>query len=122
MKIIKPEDFPIKMTEENINIIANMKLMFPESLCYNEILPFLSFDDKILISNKVRDINEEKERERLNSLTPEEQAEEKRKIEKNLQEGPEVFKGNILQQEWDSMWLEEIEKEKQAKKNKKSKE
>jgi hypothetical protein len=76
---------------------------------------FLSFDDQIKISQKVKELVAEEEKQRWDSLSKEEQEEEKRKIEASLNEGPEVFRGNILQQEWDSIDLARIEKEKKKK-------
>ena len=112
MKIIKPEDFPIKMTFENINIMAYMSLILPPLLDFSMILPLLTYDEKIYIYNRASEIKEEKERKRRQSLTPEEQEEEKQSRARSLNEGPTVYRGNILQQEWDSMNLERIEKEK----------
>lgn len=114
-KIIRPEDFPVEMSEENINILAEMKLMFPDSLCYRDVLPYLDFKDKILISNKVRDIKNIREQGRWNSLSKEEQEEEHRKIDESLNATSNVFRGNILQQELDSINLAKIEEKKKKK-------
>lgn len=114
MKIIKPEDFPIEMSPENIDILANMALEDIISDKWREItFNILTEEQNILVSNRISEIQRKKEVQRWNSLTPEEQEEEKQKIEKSLQEGAEVFRGNILQQEWDSIRLSEIEKKKQ---------
>ena len=127
-KIIKAKDLPKELTEEMIQILVEMAMEFPKKtfdwIEVSDILEERGQLDIILdiVDVENKKIRTEKERQRWNSLSSEEQAEEKRKIEKSLQEGPEVFRGNILQQEWDSMRLEEIEKEKQVKKNKKSKE
>ena len=122
-KIIKPEDFPIEMNNENIEILAMMKLNYPPPIKYpppveyNNLLQLdlLSFDDQIKISEKILEIQKIEEKQRWDSLSKEEQEEEKRKIESSLNEGPEVFRGNILQQEWDSIDLARIEKEKKKK-------
>lgn len=114
-KIIKPEDFPIEMNDENLNILARMSLTIPPLIEYNIILPYLNFDEKILIYERASEIQKEEEKQRWDSLTKEEQEEEKRKIEESLKEGPNVFRGNILQQEWDSIRLAEIEEEKKKK-------
>lgn len=122
-KIIKPEDFPIEINRENIEILAMMKLNYPPPIKYpppveyNILLQLdlLSFDDQIKISEKIREIQKKEEKKRWDSLTKEEQEEEKRKIEASLNEGPEAFRGNILQQEWDSIDLARIEKEKKDK-------
>jgi hypothetical protein len=119
-KVIKPEDFPIEMNKENIEILARMELNYPPPIKYPPPveylkllqLDFLSFDDQIKISQKVKELVVEEEKQRWDSLSKEEQEEEKRKIEASLKEGPEVFRGNILQQEWDSIDLARIEKEK----------
>jgi hypothetical protein len=68
-----------------------------------------------LIRIKIKEIENFKEKQRWESLTHEEQEEEKRSIERSLKEGPEVYRGNILQQEWDSIDLARIEKEKKQK-------
>jgi hypothetical protein len=114
-RIIKPKDFPIKMNEKNIDVLAQMSLIFPPSIDFNMILPLLTFDEKINIYNRASKIKEEEEKQRCESLTLEEQEEETRKIEDSLKEGPNVFRGNILQQEWDSIDLARIEKEKKDK-------
>lgn len=126
-KIIKAEDLPKELTEEIIEILVEMAMEFPKKtfdwIEVSDILEERGQLDIILdiVDVENKKIRTEKEHQRWNSLSPEEQAEEKRKLEKSLQEGPEVFRGNILQQEWDSIHLSEIEKEKQ-KKNKNSKE
>ncbi len=114
-KIIKPEDFPLEMNEKNIDILAKMSLELPPMVEYNIILPYLSFEDKILVYERASIIQQETEKKRWHSLTPEEQEEEKRKIEASLKEGPEVFRGNILQQEWDSIALARLAQEKKDK-------
>ncbi|OOV17653.1 hypothetical protein [Flavobacterium sp. LM4] len=120
-RIIKPEDFPIEFNEQNIEILARMKLnhpppvKFPPPIEWRILIPFLTENDKILVSNKVKEIQEEIEKQRWESLTQEEQAEEKRSKERSLNEGSDVFRGNILQQEWDSIDLARIEKEKKEK-------
>jgi hypothetical protein len=122
-KVIKPEDFPIEMNKENIEILARMELNYPPPIKYPPPveylkllqLDFLSFDDQIKISQKVKELVAEEEKQRWDSLSKEKQEEEKRKIEASLNEGPEVFRGNILQQEWDSIDLARIEKEKKKK-------
>lgn len=119
MKIIKPEDFPIELNAENIDILANMALEDIISDEWREItFDILTDEQNTLVNNRISEIQRERSKQRWNSLTPEEQAEENRKMEKSLREGPEVFKGNILQQEWDSIRLSEIEKEKQKKNSK----
>ncbi len=126
-KVIKAEDLPEELTEEIIEILVGMAMEFPKkTFDWIEVSDILEERDQLdiildIVDVKNKKIQEEKEQERWNSLTPDEQAEEKRKIEKSLRTGPEVFRGNILQQEWDSMHLAEIEKEKK-KKNKNSKE
>lgn len=119
MKIIKLEDFPIEMTNENIDALAKMMEAFPPLGEWSKIAELITYEEKRLIWDRASEIQKEKEEERWNSLSKEEQEEERRKIEKSLQEGSEVFKGNILQQEWDSIRLSEIEKERQKKNSKK---
>lgn len=122
-RIIKPEDFPIEMNKENIEILARMKLNYPPPIKYPPPieylkllqLDFLSFDDQIKISQKVKELVAEEEKKRWDSLSKEKQEEEKRKIEASLNEGPEVFRGNILQQEWDSIELERLRYERDDK-------
>jgi hypothetical protein len=110
-KIIKPEDFPVEMNEENLEILAKMSLIRPPSLDYNRLLPLLSHGEKILLYNKARQIRIAAEEQRWNALSPEEQAEEKRKAE-DVDDDPKAFRGNLLQQELDSMALEEMERKK----------
>ncbi len=120
-KKIKPEDFPIEINKENIDILARMKLnypppvKFPPPMEWRIIISFLSENDKTLVSNRVREIQIELEKQRWDSLSKEEQEEEKSSIEKNLKEESQVYRGNILQQEWDSINLARIEEEKKKK-------
>lgn len=112
-KLIRPEDFPIEMSKENIEILANMALEETISDEWRKItFELLSDEENILVSNKISEIQKRREKQRWDSLTKKEQSEDKRKIEKSLKEGPEIFKGNILQQEWDSIELERLRKEK----------
>jgi hypothetical protein len=114
-KIIKVQDFPIVMNKENVDILAEMMMAFPPLQEWRDISNLLDYDDRNLIRNRIREIKEIEEKRRWDSLTKEEQEEEKRKIEASLKEGPNVFRGNILQQEWDSIDLARIEKEKKKK-------
>jgi hypothetical protein len=115
-KVIKPEDFPIEMNEENLNTLAEMSTQKIISDEWREIVfNILSDEEIILVNNKVSEIQRQNEKQRWESLTHEEQEEEKRSIERSLKEGPEVFRGNILQQEWDSIDIARIEKEKKKK-------
>lgn len=115
-KVIKPEDFPIEMNEENLNTLAEMSTQKIISDEWREIVfNILSDEEIILVNNKVSEIQRQNEKQRWESLTHEEQEEEKRSIEKSLKEGQEVFRGNILQQEWDSIDIARIEKEKKKK-------
>ena len=115
-KVIKPEDFPIEMNEENLNTLAEMSTQKIISDEWREIVfNILSDEEIILVNNKVSEIQRQNEKQRRESLTHEEQEEEKRSIERSLKEGPEVFRGNILQQEWDSIDIARIEKEKKKK-------
>ena len=115
-KVIKPEDFPIEMNDENLNTLAEMSTQKIISDEWREIVfNILSDEEIILVNNKVSEIQRQNEKQRWKSLTHEEQEEEKRSIERSLKEGPEVFRGNILQQEWDSINIARIEKEKKKK-------
>jgi hypothetical protein len=115
-KMIKPEDFPIEMNEENLNALAEMSTQKIISDEWREIVFNILSDEEItLVNNKVCEIQKQKEKQRWESLTHEEQEEEKRSIERSLKEGLEVYRGNILQQEWDSIDLAKIEKEKKDK-------
>lgn len=99
MKIIKPTDFPIEMNTENINILANMALVLPVLPEWRKIsLEILTDEQRILVSNKVSELNDEKRQQRLNSLTVKE-------LEENDQKDS-TFRGNLLQQELDSIYLE----------------
>lgn len=99
MKIIKPTDFPIEMNTENINILANMALVLPVLPEWRKIsLEILTDEQRVLVSNKVSELNDEKRQQRLNSLIVEE-------LEENDQKDS-TFRGNLLQQELDSIYLE----------------
>lgn len=114
MKIIKFEDFPISMTSENIEILAEMMIAMPPSEEWRKISDIISYEERNLIREKVKEIQAAKEQKRWESLTFEEQENEKRKIADSINEDKK-FRGNILQQEWDSIDFERIEKEKKEK-------
>jgi len=116
-EIIRPEDFPIEMTVQNVEILANMMSHIPRSKEWRDITTLITDEQKDLIQETI-EIKEEKKRKRWESLSPEEQAEEKRKIEASLKEGPGVYRGNILQQEWDSIELAKIEQQKKEQQDK----
>ncbi|SMC39175.1 hypothetical protein [Cellulophaga tyrosinoxydans] len=106
MKIIKPEEFPIEMTLENINILANMAMQNIISDEWREItLNLLTDKQNILINNRICEIQEEQEKIRWNSLTLEEQEDEKRKLKKSYNDTTS-FRGNILEQERHSIDIE----------------
>lgn len=114
MRIIKFEDFPISMTSENIEILAEMMTAMPPSEEWRKISDVISYEERNLIRERVKEIQTAKEKKRWESLTLEEQENEKRNIEDSIDEDKE-FRGNILQQELDSIDLERIEKEKKEK-------
>jgi hypothetical protein len=114
MRIINPEDFPISMTSENIEILAGMMMAMPPSEEWRKISDIISYEERNLIRERVKEIQEAKEKKRWESLTLEEQENEERKIESSIDEDAKKFRGNILQQEWDSIELEKRdEKDKQ---------
>lgn len=110
MKTIKFEDFPIIMTSENIEILAEMMTAMPPSEEWRKISDIISYEERNLIRERVKEIQAVKEKKRWESLTFEEQENEKRKIEDSIEEDRK-FRGNILQQEWDSIDFEKNEKE-----------
>ena len=111
MKIIKPEDFPIEMTDENITILAEMSLKEVISEEWREItFNKLTDEQNILVNNRICSIQDEKEKKRWNSLTIEEQVFEKKQIEESI-EDTKSFKGNILEQERHSIDLAREKKE-----------
>jgi hypothetical protein len=101
MIIIKFEDFPIRMTSENIEILAEMMTAMPPSEEWRKISDIISYEERNLIRERVKEIQIAKEKKRWVSLTLEEEENEKRNIEDSIDEDKE-FRGNILQQEWDS--------------------
>lgn len=112
--IINPEDFPISMTSDNIEILAEMMMAIPPSEEWRKISDLISYEERNLIRERVKEIQEAKEKKRWESLTLEEQENEERKIESSIDEDAKKFRGNILQQEWDSIELEKRnEKDKQ---------
>ena len=46
MKIIKPEDFPIEMTDENIDILAKMLDAIPPLKEWREISSLISYEER----------------------------------------------------------------------------
>lgn len=111
MKTIKPVDFPIEMNTENINILANMALVMPVLPEWRKIsLEILTDDERVLVSKKVSELNYEKRKQRLNSLSIEELEKEQKSIEGSDQNKSTYLNNNLLQQELDSINLENIEK------------
>lgn len=106
MKIIKFEDFPISMTSDNIEILAKMMMAMPPSEEWKKISDIISYEERNLIRERIKKIQEVKEKKRWESLTLEEQENEKRKIQNSIDEDTTKFRGNILQQERDSIELE----------------
>ncbi|SHL86686.1 hypothetical protein [Flavobacterium saccharophilum] len=110
MKTINPADFPIEMNTENINILANMALVIPVLPEWRKIsLEILTDDERLLVSKKVSELNYEKRKQRLNSLSIEELEKEQKSIEEKDQN--QFYRNsNLLQQELDSINLENIKK------------
>ncbi|OIV42058.1 hypothetical protein [Flavobacterium johnsoniae] len=106
MKMIKFEDFPISMTSENIEILAEMMMAMSPSEEWRKISDIISYEERNLIRERVKEIQMAKEKKRWESLTLEEQENEKRKMETSIDEDTKTFRGNILQQERDSIELE----------------
>jgi|GEM_PF-3744845 len=104
--IINPEDYPIRMTSDNIEILAEMMMAIPPLEEWKKISDIISYEERNLIRERVKEIQEVKEKKRWKSLTLEEQENEKRKIESSIDEDTKKFRGNILQQERDSIELE----------------
>jgi uncharacterized protein YciW len=113
MKTINPADFPIEMNTENINILANMALIMPVLPEWRKILlEILTDDERVLVSKKVSELNYEKRKQRLNSLSIEELEKEQKSIEGSDQNKSTYLNSNLLQQELDSINLENIKKKK----------
>ena len=112
MKTINPADFPIEMNTENINILANMELVIPVLPEWRKISSeILTDDERLLVSKKVSELNYEKRKQRLNSLSIEELEKEQKSIEERDQN--QFYRNsNLLQQELDSINLENIKKKK----------
>ena len=115
-KIIRPEDFPIEMNMINTEILTNM---FTANILeqWRNICDLLTYEQKKIIWDRDSERQEEKSKQRWDELTKEELELEKRKREISLQEDPKIFKGNILQQELDSIELEIQEREKNMRSN-----
>ncbi|ADV48435.1 hypothetical protein Celal_1114 [Cellulophaga algicola DSM 14237] len=95
MKIIKPEDFPIEMSSENIDILASMALEDVISEEWREItFNILTDEQNTLINNRISEIQREDSKQRWSSLSPKEQAEEKQKIEESMKD-QSTFIGNM---------------------------
>lgn len=116
MNIIKFEDFPVEMTKENIDILARMMDSMPPSKDWEKIAELLTYEEEVVIWDRASEIQEEREQEHWSSLTPEEQQEKKHKIEESLNDTSNIFRGNLLQQELDSIELSKIGKDKEKKK------
>ena len=117
-EIIRPEDFPIEMSIRNVEILAHMMSHFPPLQEWRDIADLITYEQRNIIRDRIKEIKAIKEKQRWESLSPEEQAEEKRKTEESLKEGAGIFRGNILQQEWDSMELAKIEQQKKEQQDK----
>lgn len=111
MKIFKTEDFPIKMTVENVDILARMLDAFPPLEEWRNVSELISDEEMIMIWNRASEIQNESEKIRWESLTIQEQELEKKQIEESMND-TKTFRGNILEQERHSADLarREIEK------------
>jgi hypothetical protein len=117
-KIIKPEDFPIEMNEENIDILAYMLSHFPPLKAWDDIDHLITYEQRNIIRDRIKEIKAIKEKKRWDALSLKEQAKEKRREKEHFDEDPKEFRGNLLQQERDSMALEEIERKKREQQDK----
>jgi hypothetical protein len=117
-EFIRPRDFPIEMNTRNVEILANMMSHFPPLQEWRDISELITYEQRNLIRERIKERKDLREQQRWNALSPEEQAKEKKEEEESLKEGPGVYRGNILQQEWDSMALEEIERKKREQQDK----
>lgn len=111
MEMIKIEDFPIKMTSNNIEILAKMMMTMPPLEEWKKISDVISYEERNLIRERVKQIQTEEDKRRWESLTIEQQEEEARKFQKSFEEDSKSFRGNILQQQRDSIELERKEKD-----------
>tara|TARA_R110000868_G_scaffold231066_1_gene484397 strand:+ start:1061 stop:1402 length:342 start_codon:yes stop_codon:yes gene_type:complete len=105
MKIIKPEDFPVEFTEKNIEILAKMLMAIPPIQKWKEISDLINNSERNIIRAKVKEIKDNEELIRWNSLTLEEQEDEKRKLEESNNDTTS-FRGNIFEQERHSIDIE----------------
>jgi hypothetical protein len=62
MKIIKFEDFPISMTFENIEILAEMMTAMPLSEEWKKISDIISYEERNLIRERVKEIQTQKKK------------------------------------------------------------
>ncbi len=100
MKIIKPNDLPRILTEDIVNILAEMADEMPQSQEWKEIFILLSHDDLRRIFDKKIEIQRRKTQEKYDLMSDEEKAEEAAKWEKLLKnKDPHKFYGNMGQPE-----------------------
>ena len=105
MEIIKPEDFPVEFTEKNIEILAKMLMAIPPIQEWKEISDLIKNSERNIIRAKVKEIKDNEELILWNSLTLEEQEDEKRKLEESYNDTTS-FRGNIFEQERHSIYIE----------------
>jgi len=102
MKRIKPEELPETLTDEVINTLVEMASEFPKTTFdWANISELLEQRGQLnIILNKIEERQKQKEKERLESMSEEEKAQEEAKWEKIRNDpNPYKFYGNMGQPE-----------------------
>ncbi|NJO01407.1 MAG: hypothetical protein HC880_06705 [Bacteroidia bacterium] len=100
MDKISAEEFPKKLTNKVIDILAKMLGEAPVSQEWIEINKKLTDDQKFIIHERLSQLRKEREKTRIESMTKEDQLKEKKKREEFFENAdPHKFYGNMGQPE-----------------------
>jgi hypothetical protein len=100
MKTIKPHEVPEILTEEVINILAEMAMAFPVTKEWRQVAEVLTDEQLIIVNNRVSEINRKFAADRKAGMSEKEKAEEADQWERIKNDNdPHRFYGNMGQPE-----------------------
>ena len=100
MKTIKPHEIPETLTDEIINILAEMSQAFPVTEEWRQVAEVLTDEQLVKVNNRVSEINRKIEADRKAKMSEKEKAEEAEQWERIKNDNdPHRFYGNMGQPE-----------------------
>jgi len=82
MKAIKPQDIPSVLTDEVIDILAEMSIVFPVTEEWRQVSKVLSIEQRIQVNNRVSEIKRKIGEQTKAKMTAQEKLEEGKKWKK----------------------------------------